>query len=233
MKRYLLSLILLSLCIACDQQTLVRAPAADEAQAVAPVEVKVVELEAAQEIDSDEKIEIVPAEGIGRITLGMSEAELALIMGKASQSKSFDQAFSEFKNFGYKPKQKLVFFKGFDTLLIYDQRERKKLMQVQTLYPLFRAYFKDGSLVHIVLSSHVYEIDLRISYREKAIFLESPSRLIDSLGEFHKIERGGESYNCKWFRQGISSVVAKEKIRTIELFEPMDEQEIKAYLNEL
>jgi len=183
---------------------------------------------------------VQPGRGIGSLTLGQQAGDVIRVLGAPKLREDSAETSKGFAECGLRPDDHLLFFRGFDTAWEYDDRQPGyPAPAVKKDYPVACACFRKGKLVHIVLSSYVYESTRQIHVDGVRVF-GPVGPLIDKLGDYHLVELGGSGpftgcYDGEymWPGLGISVVTQNDTVTVVDLFYPLSENETRAFFAQM
>jgi hypothetical protein len=170
---------------------------------------------------------IIPGKGIASVQLGMSLNSITRIIGRPSIIRNFKEAKTNFIDFGIDPKDYIMFMRGFNLEAEYSLDQKAQ-------YPIFKLYFKDDLLVYIILTSYGFEENRETILQYKTwhniSFWTEEYKLKEKFGNNYLL-KPYENYKGKYYYLdlGISFLIDKEVIRTIDIFPPLTEEEKKRF----
>jgi hypothetical protein len=173
---------------------------------------------------------IIPGIGIGEIKLGMTKNSIIKVMGMPIDSSNYQEHKTSLEKTGVNTDTYIHFTIGFDKVLDYDIDKTLKIK-----YPIYRFYLKNDTLVSLILSAFDVKKSKIKKYKTKEGigFLSKEKKLISIMGNPTAILNSSDFlifHDYIYFNKGVNFVAHKNKIYTIEIFNPMQEQEYNIML---
>ncbi len=160
---------------------------------------------------------IIPGQGIGGLRLGMRKAAALLILGRNGKEISYATELESYKQGGSNVNEELVFLLKFDTLVEFNRMDKKDGL------PVYRAFFRKGRLVYLILSSYggfTFPPD-RFTLMGTAGF-GPKSAIFLNLGAYRFKKMTGYGGDYYYLEKGIELITAGGRVRAIHLFPPVE-----------
>ena len=161
---------------------------------------------------------LTPGVGIGKVKLGMTEAQAKAVLGKDMISQNLRQVMKDFKNFN----EELAidstsqFIIGFDKCLTVSESMQEKI-------PIFKLYFNKNKLVFIAVTSYgntedVAENHVRVGKNLR--FKMTQEECEESMGTDYIKLPYNEYVDCMYYNKGLELMYDEGILRFVGIYKP-------------
>lgn len=170
---------------------------------------------------------INPGKGIGNINLGLTYTNVVDVMGQPLERRPLEQEKQGLLSRKLTPKKELPFFIDFDYVAEFNYSNNR------TQYPIYTLYFKQDTLVYIVLSSYNYDLEKcrSLGINNEVFFGNGKEKLLKALGRSSVVTKSGADTELHdYLDKGVSFFLQKNAIRAIYIYKPLARENLRQYL---
>lgn len=158
-----------------------------------------------------------PGIGIGKIKLGMTEAQAIAVLGEMENTQRFGDVMKDFKDFdeNLTIDSLIQFVIGFEKCLTVAESTQEKI-------PIFKLYFNKGRLVFIAVTSYgnTEAASAKVRIGKNVRFMMTQEEVEGIMGTDYMKLPYREYYECAYYKKGIEFMYDENLLRFVGIFKP-------------
>jgi hypothetical protein len=197
------------------------APPSVPVVAIAAADPTVIALASDPEPPREARASVSTVNGVGRIHLGQSAAEVRALLGPETSLVTREDEEHRWIEAGYEPDKSIVFLLGFEQLMVYDDPPPKAEA------PYWKLYLQHDRVMYLVVTAYGSEalpMTRKTGFPPDCFLLGPESGVRRTFGEADavSVDDNHEHTTYHYLATGLSVIASADQIRVFDIFGPID-----------